>query len=114
MNIHTNIRKIITINQDPLGKQGGLIGGNGDNHLIWMRELANETEIAIVLQNTQTSNAYSELTFDLSMVPITKWNQGTQFFVRDILNRVDLNVYTKSFSALIQPSSVGMYKLTLL
>eukprot|EP00484_Ammonia_sp_Unknown_P017441 CAMPEP_0197035564 /NCGR_PEP_ID=MMETSP1384-20130603/13327_1 /TAXON_ID=29189 /ORGANISM="Ammonia sp." /LENGTH=421 /DNA_ID=CAMNT_0042465643 /DNA_START=10 /DNA_END=1275 /DNA_ORIENTATION=+ len=106
---------IIAVNQDPMGKQGGWIQKVGNSETIWMRELTDDNSIAVVLQNTATAGFGVYMTFDPSYIPqfVRGWSSNTGFKVRNLVNQTDLGTFSgKGFKDLIQPSSVGMYKLT--
>eukprot|EP01083_Nonionella_stella_P016196 45299_1 len=107
-------KEIIAINQDPLGKQGACVYKNG-NEVIWMRELADDKSIAVVLQNLGNAGFGTYLQFQVDLIPdfVSGWDSSTVFAVRNILNHTDLGQQKTYFKDLIQPSSVGMYKLTI-
>jgi len=106
-------KEIIEVNQDVLGKQGGVVY-KGGVQTIYMRELANDASIAVVLRNSDTAGFGIYIGFENRLVPsfVNGWTKGTKFTVRNLVNQTDLGTFDGYFEDLIQPSSVGMYKLT--
>mmetsp|Transcript_70439 Transcript_70439/g.63234 ORF Transcript_70439/g.63234 Transcript_70439/m.63234 type:complete len:128 (+) Transcript_70439:2-385(+) len=106
-------KDIIDVNQDPMGKQGGVIYAGG-SQTIYMRELSDKNSIAIVLQNSATSGFGEYMGFEDYLVPsfVNGWTKNTKFTVRNLVNNTDLGTFDAYFEDLIQPSSVGMYKMT--
>eukprot|EP01084_Bolivina_argentea_P097415 175113_1 len=106
-------KEIIDVNQDPMGKQGGVIHV-GSKQAVYMRELSSNNSIAIVFQNNGTAGFGTFMTFTPSMVPtfVNGWSKNAAFTARNLLNHTDLGTFNAKFVDLIEPSSVGMYKLT--
>ena len=106
-------REIIEVNQDPLGKQGGVVY-KGGSQTIYMRELARDNSIAVVFRNDGTAGFGMYMGFENYLVPnfTNGWTQETKFTVRNLINKTDLGIFDGYFEDLIEPSSVGMYKLT--
>eukprot|EP01084_Bolivina_argentea_P097038 174434_1 len=112
-------KEIIDVNQDAMGKQGGVIYSYHDTNpnarlYIWMRELSMNNSIAIVMQNTGQAGFGNYCEFSAKMVPefVEGWSSNTSFLCRDLIGHTDLGMFDAHFQDLIQPSSVGMYKLT--
>jgi len=106
-------KEIIAVNQDVLGKQGGVIYSGG-TQTVYMRELAMDDSIAVVLRNSGTAGFGEYISFSDSLVPdfVKGWKKNTKFKVRNLINATDLGTFDGHFRDLIEPSSVGMYKLT--
>jgi len=106
-------KDIIDVNQDVMGKQGGVVY-RGGVQTIYMRELAMDGAIAVVLRNSDTEGFGIYMGFEDRLVPdfVNGWSTNTQFTVRNLINGTDLGTFDGYFEDLIQPSSVGMYKLT--
>ncbi len=67
-------KEVIAINQDPLGKQGGVIWSSSDSNpqiRIWMRELQDSNSLAVVFQNDGTGQ--------FSLAPFTSFPFATLF-----------------------------------
>ena len=112
-------KEVIAINQDSLGKQGGYIWLNdasSPSQVIWMRELSDPKELAIVLQNLDDGGAGSFITFETTMIPSfvgNNWNSNTiSFSVRDLYKQEDIGTQYGSYTAYVEPSSVVMIKIT--
>ena len=106
-------KEIIDIDQDPMGKQGGVIY-HGGTEVIYMRELSMNNSVAIVFQNKATEGFGYFIGFFNWLIPdfVKGWNKNTSFMVRNVLNHTDLGIFDAYFEDLIEPSSVGMYKFT--
>ena len=106
-------KDIIAVNQDPMGKQGGVIY-QGGSQTIYMRELSDNNSIAVVFQNSATSGFGFYMGFEDYLVPsfVQGWDKNTEFTVRNLINSTDLGTFNGYFEDLIEPSSVGMYKMT--
>eukprot|EP01084_Bolivina_argentea_P134137 236665_1 len=106
-------KDIIAVNQDPMGKQGGVVY-QGGSQTIYMRELSDNNSIAVVFQNSGNAGFGYYIGFEDYLVPsfVKGWSKNTTFTVRNLLNQTDLGTFDGYFKDLIEPSSVGMYKLT--
>ena len=106
-------KEIIAVNQDPLRKQGGLIL-QLKFQSIYMRELAADDSIAVVMRNFVIKGFGDYIQFNNTMVPdfVSGWNSSTKFMARNILNHSDLGQFEGSFRDFVRPQTVGMYIFT--
>ena len=91
-------KDIIDVNQDPMGKQGGVVYSGG-SQTIYMRELADNNSLAIVFQNSGTSGFGEYMGFETYLVPefVTGWSKNTKFTVRNLVNNTDLGTFNAYF-----------------
>ena len=99
-------REVIAVNQDPLGKQGRVVAGNGTNLEVWSEELSGTNARAVALFNRGTGSA--NITVQWSQLGIPT-GAAT---VRDLWAAKDLGSFTGSYTATSVPShSVVMLKV---
>lgn len=120
---------IVAVNQDPLGRQGWCAETKPlpQDSRIWIRELVptwwnnsknqprdcppqTSDSWAFVLENRNTIFWKQDVTFD-PRVHLPNGKRWHSFFVRDLIARKDLGVFENNFTALVDESSVGMYKI---
>jgi hypothetical protein len=119
---------IIAVNQDPLGRQGWCAGSKPlpENSRVWVRELVptwwNNRQVdddcppqtsdswAVVMENRNTIFWRQAITFD-PQIHLPNGNYWHSFFVRDLIRQKDLGIFENNFTAFVDESSVGMYKV---
>lgn len=110
--------EVIAVSQDPLGKQGALLWEGAGSETKWqrvyMRELAGNDSIAVVLHNRITKGFGNFVRFNSSMVPpfVSGWDHCTVFTARNLLNHSDIGTFQATLSDFVRPHAVGIYKLT--
>jgi len=103
--------EIIALNKDPLRKQGDRVAqysppDHADKTLqVWARPLSDGSE-AIILFNTD-SKAYSIQ----ALYKYWGWSQGTVAVVRDLWAHQTIGAFTDSYSAVVDPHGVRVFKL---
>ncbi len=103
LEIITN-KEVIAVNQDPLGRQGEKVRGDGDFE-VWSKELQDGTR-AVVLFNRSDSEAKFGLNWREIGLP-----QNLEFTVRDLWQKKDIGKYKGSFSATVPSHGVIMVKV---
>jgi alpha-galactosidase len=103
LEIITN-KEVIAVNQDPLGRQGEKVRGDGDFE-VWSKELQDGTR-AVVLFNRSDSEA--KFGFDWREIGLP---QNLEFTVRDLWQKKDIGKYKGSFSATVPSHGVIMVKV---
>jgi len=98
-------KEIIAVDQDVLGKQGYMVGGDGD-YRVWAREMS-DGSFAVVLQNACVMNRYEKITFTPDMIG---WGVEQVMQVRDLYEMKDLGEMTE-ISMNVQPSDVEMFRV---
>lgn len=117
---------VIAVNQDPLGRQGWCAETSVLPGRVWVRELAptwwdkkdgkdacplgTSDSWAVVLENRNTIFWKQPVTFDPQR-HLPNGDHWHSFFVRDLLGQSDLGVYENNFTALVDESSVAMFKV---
>ena len=101
--------EIISISQDPLGKQGYLINEQGQSR-IWARPLKNGA-FAVLLQNLRSSFYPTSITLRTEYLG---WPIGARFRVRDVLNRIDLpEIFKGVIIVPVDESSVRLFRVNI-
>ncbi len=99
-------KEVIAVDQDPLGKQGRVVAGNGTNQEVWSKEMAGTNTRAVALFNRGTGSA--NITVQWSQLGIPT-GAAT---VRDLWAAKDLGSFTGSYAATSVPGhSVVMLKI---
>jgi hypothetical protein len=113
--------EIIAVNQDLLGRQGWCAEKNAPgNNRVWVRELepswggncpvGSSDSWAIVLQNGNTIFNERAIRFDPKQ-HLPNGAAWISFTVRDLITHKDLGLHKNDFAALVDESSVAMYKV---
>ena len=99
-------REVVAVDQDPLGKQGRVVAGNGTSQEVWSKEMSGTNTRAVALFNRGTGSA--NITVQWSQLGIPT-GAAT---VRDLWAAKDLGSFTGSYMATSVPShSVVMLKV---
>ena len=100
-------REVIAVDQDPLGKQGRVVAGNGTNQEVWSKEMSGTNTRAVALFNRGTGSA--NITVQWSQIGIP----AGAATVRDLWAASDLGSFTGSYTATNVPGhTVVMLKVT--
>jgi alpha-galactosidase len=102
---------LIAINQDPLGRQGGLVASSGDNseRQVWSRPLANG-DVAVALLNLHAGVPSFPRTISVSAAQLNQ--PGRKMEVYDVWAQQSLGTFSDSFEAAIECTGVGLYRVT--
>ncbi|XP_048583695.1 alpha-N-acetylgalactosaminidase-like isoform X2 [Nematostella vectensis] len=99
-------REIISVNQDPIGRQGRRIYKNNKTGLeIWRRYLADGSVAIVMMSRREDMPVFVTAPF---------WKVGitsVKAHVRDLFAQRNLGVYTRKFTAKVNPSGVVMVRL---
>ncbi len=99
-------REVIAVDQDPLGKQGRVVAGNGTNQEVWSKEMSGTNTRAVALFNRGTGSA--NITVQWSQIGIP----AGAATVRDLWAATDLGSFTGSYMATNVPGhTVVMLKI---
>jgi alpha-galactosidase len=99
-------KEVIAVDQDPLGKQGRVVAGNGTSQEVWSKEMSGTNTRAVALFNRGTSS--TNITVQWSQLGIPT-GAAT---VRDLWAAKDLGSFTGSYQATSVPGhSVVMLKV---
>jgi len=100
-------KEIIAVDQDPLGKQGRVVAGNGTSQEVWSKEMSGTNTRAVALFNRGTASANITVQWSALGIPT---GAAT---VRDLWAATDRGSFTGSYTANSVPShSVVMLKVT--
>jgi len=100
-------KEIIAVDQDPLGKQGRVVAGNGTSQEVWSKEMSGTNTRAVALFNRGTASANITVQWSALGIPT---GAAT---VRDLWAATDQGSFTGSYTANSVPShSVVMLKVT--
>ena len=115
-------KEVISINQDVLGRQGWVAWkSEGGFKRVWVRELepswggscklVSSDTWAVLLQYSRAIFGPSEITFEPSKQLPTLQLAWDKFHVRDLIGHIDLGFHNETFTAMVDESSVAMYKI---
>jgi len=86
-------KEVIAVDQDPLGKQGRVVAGNGTNQEVWSKELSGTNVRAVALFNRGSSSA--SITVRWSQLGLPAGGAT----VRDLWAAKDLGSFTDACTA---------------
>jgi len=86
-------KEVIAVDQDPLGKQGRVVAGNGTNQEVWSKELSGTNVRAVALFNRGSSSA--SITVRWSQLGLPAGGAT----VRDLWAAKDLGSFTDAYTA---------------
>jgi len=100
-------KEIISIDQDVLGIQGRRVMGSRTSAIqVFSRPLSNG-DMAVVIFNNDSAGTPTNVTVPFSTLTIT----GTHY-IRDLYSATDLGSFASSFTQMVNPHGVGMYRLS--
>lgn len=98
-------KELISVNQDPLGKQGVKIRDDGDTE-VWSKQLADGSRAVALLNRTDKEVSISFLWKEIGYPEYLKST------VRDLWLKKDLGLFTKKYSATVTSHSVIVLRVT--
>jgi alpha-galactosidase len=96
--------EVIAIDQDPLGRQARRIR-SGDTGEVWLRELADGSRAALLLNRSNTAARVAITRAELGLA-------GTAHSVRDLWQRRDLGTFGEGYRIVLAPHAHELLKLT--
>jgi alpha-galactosidase len=98
-------KEVIAIDQDPLGRQGSKVKGDGDRE-VWSRPLADGSRAVILLNRGKTE---AQVTVNWAEIGYPKTLEAK---VRDLWQHKDTGAFKGSYSATVTGHGVVMVKIT--
>ena len=97
-------KEVITVDQDPLGKEGRRVSKNGDLE-VWSKELADGSRAAVLLNRGAAQEAIAVQWTDLG------YPSHLDVKVRDLWSHKDLGAFKEKFSAPVPSHGVVMIRV---